>query len=96
MVPPHIQLASSTFRKVIKRLHYPLEVMLLCVRWYAAYPLSLRNLEEMMSMRWISDAELDANPGLVRSMSVQPRAAPAACACSRSRASTCNLAAART
>ena len=25
-----------------------------------------------MSQRWITDAELDANPGLVRSMSVQP------------------------
>ena len=25
-----------------------------------------------MSQRWISEAELDANPGLVRSMSVQP------------------------
>jgi misacylated tRNA(Ala) deacylase len=25
-----------------------------------------------VSMRWIADAELDANPGLVRSMSVQP------------------------
>jgi misacylated tRNA(Ala) deacylase len=25
-----------------------------------------------VSMRWITDAELDANPGLVRSMSVQP------------------------
>jgi len=25
---------------VIERLHYPLEVMLVCVRWYAAYPLS--------------------------------------------------------
>jgi hypothetical protein len=30
MVPVHIQLASSTLRKVIKRLHYPLEVMLVC------------------------------------------------------------------
>jgi len=29
-------------RKVPKRLHYPLEVMLVCVRWYAAYPLSWR------------------------------------------------------
>jgi hypothetical protein len=28
MVPLPIQLASSTLRKVIKRLHYPLEVML--------------------------------------------------------------------
>ncbi len=53
MVPLHIQLASSTLRKVIKRLHYPLEVMLLCVRWYAAYPLSLRNLEEMMAERGV-------------------------------------------
>jgi len=32
--------------KVLKRLHYPLDVILLCVRWYVAYPLSLRNLEE--------------------------------------------------
>jgi putative transposase len=53
MVPLHIQLASSTLRKVIKRLHYPLEVMLVCVRWYAAYPLSLRNLEEMMAERGV-------------------------------------------
>ena len=26
-------------RKVRKRLHYPLEVMLVCARWYAAYPI---------------------------------------------------------
>ncbi len=32
--------------KVLKRLHYPLDVILLCVRWYVAYPLSLRHLEE--------------------------------------------------
>ncbi|WP_121317670.1 IS6 family transposase [Paraburkholderia sp. RAU2J] len=37
--------------KVLKRLHYPLEIMLVCVRWYVAYPLSLRNLEEMMAER---------------------------------------------
>ncbi|NUY36212.1 IS6 family transposase, partial [Paraburkholderia sp. JPY303] len=35
--------------KVLKRLHYPLDVILLCVRWYVAYSLSLRNLEEMMA-----------------------------------------------
>ena len=40
-------------RKVRKRLHYPLEIMLLCSRWYAAYPLSLRHLEEMMHERGI-------------------------------------------
>jgi transposase-like protein len=37
--------------KVLKRLHYPLDVILLCVRWYVAYPLSLRHLEEMMAER---------------------------------------------
>ena len=31
-------LMIEALRKVIKRLHYPLEVMLVCVRWYAAYP----------------------------------------------------------
>jgi hypothetical protein len=24
--------------KVLERLHYPLDVILLCVRWYVAYP----------------------------------------------------------
>src|SRR5450759_4550779 len=27
-------LINATLRKVLKRLHYPLEVMLTCVRWY--------------------------------------------------------------
>ena len=40
-------------RRVIKRLHYPLEVMLVSVRWYAAYPLSLRHIEEMMAERGV-------------------------------------------
>jgi hypothetical protein len=31
--------------RVLKRLHYPLDVILTCVRWYVAYPLSLRHLE---------------------------------------------------
>ena len=48
-----IQLQESVLRKVLKRLHYPLDVMLLCARWYAAYALSLRNLEEMMSERGV-------------------------------------------
>ena len=40
--------------RVLKRLHYPLDVILTCVRWYVAYPLSLRNLEEMMGERGVS------------------------------------------
>ncbi len=38
---------------MIKRLHYPAEVMLVCVRWYVAYPLSLRHLEEVMAERGV-------------------------------------------
>jgi putative transposase len=41
----------EALRAVIKRLHYPLEVMLTCVGWYVAYPLSLRHIEEMMAER---------------------------------------------
>jgi transposase-like protein len=40
-------------RRVLKRLHYPLEVMLVCARWYAAYPLSFRHLQEMMQERGV-------------------------------------------
>jgi transposase-like protein len=45
---------NPTVAGVLKRLHYPLNVILTCVRWYVAYPLSLRHLEEMMSERGIS------------------------------------------
>ncbi len=41
---------SSAF----KRLHYPTDVIAQCVRWYLAYSLSLRNLEEMMAERGIN------------------------------------------
>ena len=44
-------LINSTLDKVLKRLHYPSEAMLTCVRWYVAYPLSLRHIEEMMRER---------------------------------------------
>lgn len=43
----------EALRKVLQRLHYPLEVRLTCVRWYAAYPLSLRHIEEMMQERGV-------------------------------------------
>jgi len=38
---------------VIKRVRFPLDIMLTCVRWYLAYALSLRNLEEMMLERGV-------------------------------------------
>jgi putative transposase len=46
-------LIRSTLRQVLKRLHYPLQVMLTCVRWCVAYPLSLRRIEEMMQDRGV-------------------------------------------
>ncbi|MGF7192211.1 transposase-like protein [Robbsia andropogonis] len=48
------QKLTQAMSKVFKRLHYPLDVMLLCVRCYVAYPLSLRQLEEMMAERGIA------------------------------------------
>ncbi|QIP94576.1 IS6 family transposase [Serratia fonticola] len=43
----------SLIRKAFSRLHYPIDVIALCVRWYLAYSLSLRNLEEMMAERGV-------------------------------------------
>ena len=40
--------------RVLKRLHYPLDVILTCVHWYVAYSLCLRHLEDMMAERGIS------------------------------------------
>ncbi|SCZ00522.1 hypothetical protein SAMN02927923_03360 [Microvirga guangxiensis] len=34
--------------------HFDRSVILLCLRWYLTYSLSLRNLEEMMAERRIS------------------------------------------
>jgi transposase-like protein len=45
---------NAAVAKVLKRLHYPLDVILLGVRWYSAYPLSLRHLEELMAERGTS------------------------------------------
>ena len=49
-----MKVLKPAIANVLKRLHYPLEVILVCVRWYVAYPLSLRNLEEMMAERAIA------------------------------------------
>ncbi len=44
----------EALRRLVKWMHYPLEVMLVCVRWYAAYQLSFRNIEEMMVERGVA------------------------------------------
>jgi transposase-like protein len=37
-----------------KEMRFPIDVILVCIRWYAAYPLSYRHLEEMMEERGVS------------------------------------------
>jgi len=49
-----MKVLKPAIANVLKRLHYPIEVILVCVRWYVAYPLSLRFLEEMMAERGIA------------------------------------------
>ena len=34
-------------------MRFPIDVILVCIRWYAAYPLSYRHLEEMMEGRGV-------------------------------------------
>lgn len=36
-----------------KGMRFPVEVILVCVRWYVAYPLSYRHLEEIMEKRGV-------------------------------------------
>ncbi|WP_114196142.1 IS6 family transposase [Edaphovirga cremea] len=43
----------SLLRNAFSCLHYPVDIIAQCVRWYLAYSLSLRNLEEMMAERGI-------------------------------------------
>lgn len=54
MLDFHQSLIKGTLRKVLKRLHHPLEVMLTFVRWYVAEPLRLRHVEEMTQERGVS------------------------------------------
>jgi putative transposase len=38
----------------VKGMRFPIAVIMVCIRWYAAYPLSCRHLEEMMEERGVS------------------------------------------
>ena len=37
-----------------KGMRFPIDVILVCIRWYTAYPLSYRHLEEMMQERGVA------------------------------------------
>ena len=36
-----------------KGMPFPIDIILVCIRWYAAYPLSYRQLEEIMQERGV-------------------------------------------
>jgi putative transposase len=49
-----------------KGMRFPLDVTLVCIRWYAAYPLSYRHLEEMMEERGVSVDHSSINRWAIR------------------------------
>jgi len=50
----------------VKRMRFPLQIILVCIRWYAAYALSYRNLEEMMQERGVSVDHSTVNRWAIR------------------------------
>ena len=36
-----------------KGMRFPIDVILVCIRWYAAYPSSYRHIEEMVEERGV-------------------------------------------
>ena len=45
----------------MKGMRFPKEIILVCIRWYAAYALSYRNLEEMMQERGVTPRPVGAS-----------------------------------
>ncbi|WP_017879646.1 IS6 family transposase [Janthinobacterium sp. CG3] len=49
-----------------KGMRFPIDVILVCIRWYAAYPLSYRHLEGMMEERGVSVDHSSINRWAIR------------------------------
>ena len=49
-----------------KGMRFPIDVILVCVRWYAAYPLSYRHPEDMMEERGVSVDHSSINRWAIR------------------------------
>ena len=47
-------------------MRFPIDIILVCIRWYAAYPLSCRHLEEMMQERCVHVDHSSINRWAVR------------------------------
>ncbi len=53
-----------------KGMRFPIDVILVCIRWYVAYPLSYRHLEEMMKERGVSVDHSSINRWTIRFLPV--------------------------
>ena len=49
-----------------KGMRFPIDVILVCIRWYASYPLSYRHLEEMMQERGVFVGHSSINRWAIR------------------------------
>ena len=49
-----------------KRMRFPVDIILMCIRWYVAYPLSYRHIEEMMEERNVSVDHASINRWAIR------------------------------
>src|ERR1035437_4287036 len=54
----------------MKGMRFPKEIVLVCIRWYVAYALSYRNLEEMMQERGVSVDHSTVNRWAIRFLPV--------------------------
>ena len=50
----------------LQRAHFPRDIILTCVRWYVAYPLSYRHVEELMQERGVSVDHTTVNRWVVK------------------------------
>jgi len=49
-----------------KGMGFPIDVIMVCIRWYAAYPLSYRHREEMMQERGVTVDHSSVNCWAIR------------------------------
>ena len=57
---------STNSMLAVKGMRFPIDVILVCIRWYAAYPLSYRHLEEMMQERGVFVDHFSINRWAIR------------------------------
>ena len=59
-----------------KGMRFPIDVILMCIRWYAAYPLSYRHVEEMMAERGVNVDHSSINRWAIRFLPVLEKRVP--------------------